>query len=109
MILFFFLWLLLTLDCPTVLPHPCYQSNNVYVVHESDCTKYYFCFFTVTITRTCPSGLHWNQLVNDCDLPEHAHCIHKVGRRKLSISQLFGAVKGADKLNRDGAEPIISS
>lgn len=58
-------------NCP-----PEYDPDHmVYIPHETDCGKYYICDpYGVELEQTCPSGLHWNPVVNYCDFPELAQC-----------------------------------
>uniref|UniRef100_A0A182QRX1 Chitin-binding type-2 domain-containing protein n=1 Tax=Anopheles farauti TaxID=69004 RepID=A0A182QRX1_9DIPT len=50
-------------------------DHMVYVPHETNCGKYYICDpYGVELEQTCPSGLHWNPVVNYCDFPELAQC-----------------------------------
>ncbi|XP_053673055.1 peritrophin-1-like [Anopheles nili] len=58
-------------NCPEVYD----PDHMVYVPHEQDCSRYYICDpFGVELEQQCPSGLHWNPLVNYCDFPELAQC-----------------------------------
>uniref|UniRef100_A0A182N7G7 Chitin-binding type-2 domain-containing protein n=1 Tax=Anopheles dirus TaxID=7168 RepID=A0A182N7G7_9DIPT len=58
-------------NCPGVYD----PDHMVYVPHEQDCGRYYICDpYGVELEQTCPSGLHWNPLVNYCDFPELAQC-----------------------------------
>lgn len=77
---------------------PCNGTWNIYLAHQSDCNRYYFCFLNRTWERKCPTGLHWNQLANACDLVERAHCIHQI---------LNPAMKPANnwKIPADGENP----
>lgn len=47
---------------PTFLPHP------------TDCSKYLTCVSGETVAKSCPNGLHWNNLRKICDLPWVASC-----------------------------------
>lgn len=93
-------------DCnPSPDPNPCIGSRNIFLVHESDCQKYYFCFSDKAIVRSCPSNLHWNQLVNNCDLPCNAKCIHDVKPRELNVTDMFEPTMLLERETHENVQP----
>lgn len=49
--------------------------GQVFHAHPYDCNRFFMCLDEVLWEHRCPSSLHWNQLVNACDLPENARCL----------------------------------
>lgn len=49
--------------------------GQVFHAHPYDCNRFFMCMDEVLWEHRCPSSLHWNQLVNACDLPENARCL----------------------------------
>lgn len=72
------------IECDPFPDHPCQGTSNIYLAHEYDCTRYYFCFFNHTWERKCPSKLHWNQLISACDLPKVANCVHRFRNPRMN-------------------------
>jgi len=71
---------------PTPSPSlPICTGGQVYHAHPSDCRRYFLCLNFVLWHRECPADLHWNQIVNVCDFPENAGCIHHGGGGTTTI------------------------
>jgi len=56
-------------DRPVCIP------GQVHHAHPSDCTRFFLCINLVLWEQQCPNDLHWNQLINTCDLPASAGCV----------------------------------
>ncbi|KAL2719605.1 chitin-binding domain protein cbd-1-like isoform X1 [Vespula squamosa] len=71
-----------TSSTPDVIPDHCPSHDSGYVVHlrhETDCTLFYKCVEGDKVLQQCPAGLHFNAVLQVCDLPEHAQCESKPG------------------------------
>ncbi|XP_062541383.1 probable chitinase 10 [Armigeres subalbatus] len=53
-------------------------SNEVFLPHTSDCSKYYICTWGgLAVSLNCPAGLHWNRDSDQCDWPAQAGCVQR--------------------------------
>lgn len=54
----------------------CAGHGQVFHAHPTDCTRFFICLdYDILWFHRCPNDLHWNQLINACDLPEYARCL----------------------------------
>lgn len=53
--------------------------GQVFHAHPTDCTRFFICIDEVLWEHSCRNELHWNQLINVCDLPEFARCLAQPG------------------------------
>ncbi|XP_046832523.1 uncharacterized protein LOC124430268 [Vespa crabro] len=70
---------------PGNIPDRCPSHDNGHVVHlphETDCTLFYKCVEGQKVALQCPSGLHFNQVLQVCDWPEQANCKSKPGDKE---------------------------
>lgn len=44
--------------------------KNVFIIHDS----YFICYDGVPKPFKCADNIHWNQKIQECDLPENAYC-----------------------------------
>ncbi|XP_048516336.1 serine-rich adhesin for platelets-like [Athalia rosae] len=61
---------------PTI-PTECPAENEgdaVHIAHESDCGLFYQCDWGHKVLKECPSGLHFNPVLQVCDWPENVGC-----------------------------------
>ncbi|KAL1404102.1 hypothetical protein pipiens_005458 [Culex pipiens pipiens] len=57
--------------CPPWWEQP---LQSTFLPHPTDCSKYLTCVSGETVAKSCPNGLHWNNLRKICDLPWVASC-----------------------------------
>ncbi|KZC07073.1 putative chitinase 3, partial [Dufourea novaeangliae] len=85
-----------TTPTPTTstIPSPqCYPGWSA--PHESDCSMYYFCKNGEKVVTLCPSGTYWDEIRNECDLPENTTC----GQRECPNDNCLGKIRYPDPSN----------
>lgn len=58
--------------------YTCPKQGLITLPVPQSCTEYVICMDGTPFHRECPDGTHWNDLIGNCDLPEHANCIENV-------------------------------
>ncbi|XP_047362139.1 chitin-binding domain protein cbd-1-like isoform X1 [Vespa velutina] len=53
----------------------------VHLPHETNCSLFYKCNKGQKILQKCPPGLHFNPVMQICDLPENAKCKNKLDNK----------------------------
>lgn len=48
--------------------------KECYSLVMSSCNKFIHCFDGAEHTKTCPNGLTWNTIKNECDWPASTNC-----------------------------------
>ncbi|XP_045776067.1 integumentary mucin C.1-like [Maniola jurtina] len=59
---------------PEFRPNGCPVNMFIHwlLPHETDCILFYYCVWGEKVLRTCPSGLHFNTVIQVCDWPRDA-------------------------------------
>lgn len=54
----------------------CPPNSETVIFHPSElhCDWYYICVNGKPIQQSCAPGLHWNQKIHKCVIPENANC-----------------------------------
>nr|XP_050863124.1 uncharacterized protein LOC127069747 isoform X2 [Vespula vulgaris] len=71
-----------TSSTPGNIPDHCPSDDNgnvVHLPHETNCSLFYKCHEGQKVVLQCPPHLHFNPVLQVCDLPEQANCKSKPG------------------------------
>lgn len=67
-----------TTPSPPTTPDPSVSCINVtnlsFIASPTSCSLYYQCIGDVPFLVSCPRGLHFNELIQTCDLPANVNC-----------------------------------
>jgi hypothetical protein len=81
-------------SCPPTDP----LNYTVLLPHPTDCSRFFKCSNGNPIQKHCPTGLHFNNLLNVCDWPQKANCVPgKLSR--LCLTMDFVNFRNNDSVN----------
>ena len=54
--------------------NPCFNKDTGYYRDQTDCHKFFICNNDIFYSKSCPTGLSWNDSIKTCDYPRNVDC-----------------------------------